>query len=59
MDINSLGVDDIDAAVEKVKGSGGTIVMPKMAVPGVGWWVVFSDIEGNRFGMMQEDPSAQ
>jgi len=59
MDINTVGVEDLDAYVEKVKSNGGTIIMPRMAVPGVGWWAVFQDLEGNKFGIMQEDPAAE
>jgi predicted enzyme related to lactoylglutathione lyase len=33
--------------------SGGTIVVPKMAIPTVGWLTYGHDTEGNIFGMMQ------
>ena len=32
----TIGVDDIDACIEKVKGVGGTTALGKMQVPGVG-----------------------
>ncbi len=38
--------------------TGGAVVLPKMAVPGVGWLAYFSDTEGNVFGMMEADESA-
>jgi predicted enzyme related to lactoylglutathione lyase len=39
--------------------NGAQIALPKMAIPGVGWLVYCKDTEGNIFGMMQNDPSAQ
>jgi hypothetical protein len=39
-------------------GGGGTVVAPKMAVPGVGWTAYFADPEGNAFGVMEFDPAA-
>ncbi len=42
-----------------VEANGGKIVRPKQAVPGVGWMAYCQDTEGNTFGIMQEDPSAQ
>ncbi len=38
--------------------AGGTVVAPKMAVPGVGWTAYFADPEGNAFGVMEFDPAA-
>lgn len=38
--------------------AGGAVVLPKMAVPGVGWLAYFRDTEGNVFGMMESDESA-
>ena len=56
--INSTDVDDLDAYITKVMGNGGKVVMPKMAVPSVGWFAYAADVEGNVFGMMQDDTSA-
>ena len=56
---NVIGVVSIDASIEKLKKQGAEIVMPKMAVPGVGWAAYFKDPDGNVFGMMQDDPNAK
>ena len=56
--VNTVGVASVDEAVELVLKGGGTVVAPKMAVPGVGWMAYCTDTEGNLFGMMQNDPSA-
>ena len=38
--------------------NGGTIVVPKMPIPGGAWLVYAKDTEGNIFGVHQEDPVA-
>lgn len=53
-----VDVTDIDRYAAKVEPAGGSIVMPKHPIPGVGWHVQCKDTEGNVFGMMQEDKSA-
>ena len=45
-------------AVEKIKALGGTIALPKMPIPHVGWLAYGKDTEGNIFGVMQADPNA-
>jgi hypothetical protein len=57
--VNTVDVSSVDEYVKKVESNGGSIVRPKMAVPGVGWMAYFKDPEGNLFGMMEEDSSAQ
>lgn len=55
----TVGVDNVDASVAAVLKLGGTIALPKMPIPGVGWLAYGKDTEGNIFGMMQRDPSAK
>lgn len=55
---NTVDVPSIDEYCAKAEAAGGTIVVPKMAVPGVGWLAYFKDLDGNIVGMMQNDPSA-
>jgi predicted enzyme related to lactoylglutathione lyase len=49
----TIGVDDIDAYVEKAKSAGGTTAVDKMQVPGAGWLAYMKDPEGNLFGLLQ------
>jgi predicted enzyme related to lactoylglutathione lyase len=56
--VNSLTVPSLDDAIASVLANGGTMAVPKMAVPGVGWLAYCKDPEGTIFGMMQNDPSA-
>lgn len=43
----------------KIEAHGGTIVVPKMPIPGVGWLAYAKDTEGSIFGIHQADPTAQ
>ena len=54
----TVDVDDLDATVGRLEASGGTVAVPRMAVPGVGWLAYGKDPDGNIFGMMQNDPAA-
>jgi uncharacterized protein len=57
--VNSIAVSSIDDFVKKVTASGGSVVRPKMAIPGVGYQAYCTDTEGNLFGIHQSDPSAE
>lgn len=55
----TMGVEDCQAAVDKVVAAGGKVVSEKHAVPGVGWMAYCADIAGNVFGFMQHDTEAK
>ena len=55
----TMDVPDVDAYADKAVKGGGTVVVPKMAVPTVGWLVYCKDTEGNIFGMIQSDANAK
>jgi uncharacterized protein len=57
--VNTVEVPSVDEFIAKIADHGGTVAMPKMAVPGVGWLAYCLDTEGNRFGIMQADPAAR
>ncbi|MFL5683800.1 MAG: VOC family protein [Chloroflexota bacterium] len=49
---NYIYVDDIDAAIAKVKELGGTIDDPgKQEIPGMGWFASGTDSEGNTLAL--------
>jgi predicted enzyme related to lactoylglutathione lyase len=52
-------VASCDAVAKRVTELGGSIAMPKMPVPTVGWLAYGKDTEGNLFGFMQFDPQAK
>ena len=56
---NSIDVVNLDECVKKVVSAGGEIVVPKMAIPSVGWLAYFKDPDGNIHGIYQNDPSAK
>ena len=55
-----IAVDDIKAAMEKVKAAGGTVSFTEngepMNIPGIGLYVGVTDTEGNRVSMLQPSP---
>ncbi len=48
-----VGVSSIDAALEKVKKAGGTVVTPNTPIPGMGAYARVKDTEGNVIGLFQ------
>lgn len=54
----TVDVPSVDDAIAKITSHGGTIVLSKMPVPGVGWLVYTKDTEGNIFGSLQSDHNA-
>ncbi|MES2304951.1 MAG: VOC family protein [Gemmatimonadota bacterium] len=55
----TMDVPSCDYAVAEITKQGGTIALPKMAIPGIGWLAYGKDTEGNIFGVMQNDPTAK
>ena len=55
----TIGVESIDETIEKVKSNGGQVLMPKTAIPYVGYIAKFLDTEGNLICGMQYDNSAR
>ncbi|MGI8703107.1 MAG: VOC family protein [Candidatus Limnocylindrales bacterium] len=51
---NYIAVDSVDATVSKVQELGGSIVIPKAEVPGMGWYAAVTDSEGNEIGLWQD-----
>ena len=54
-----VGVESVDEYVKKIQDAGGTVVVPKMAVPTVGYFAQALDTEGNVFAIFEDDPKAQ
>jgi predicted enzyme related to lactoylglutathione lyase len=57
--VNTISVEDNDAAVAKAVAAGGTVVVPKRAVTGSGWLTYIADPAGIVFGIMQYDENAK
>ena len=54
----SIEVQRIDDYIANVTADGGSIAVPKMPIPGIGWLAYGKDTEGNIFGMMEPDETA-
>jgi predicted enzyme related to lactoylglutathione lyase len=52
---NVIDVSSIDEYSAKITSNGGKLLMPKTEIPGIGFFSLFQDTEGNVFGMMQEN----
>jgi predicted enzyme related to lactoylglutathione lyase len=55
----TVDVPSVDDYLKRIAGAGGSLAVPKMAVPGVGWLAYAKDTEGNIFGILQRDESAR
>jgi predicted enzyme related to lactoylglutathione lyase len=57
--VNTISVPNVDESIKVAESNGGAVVVPKMAIPSVGWLVYCKDTEGHIFGMMQNDTAAK
>jgi predicted enzyme related to lactoylglutathione lyase len=57
--INYIGVPSVDEYAAKVEKLGGKIIVPKKAVPGMGYFIVCMDTENNPFGIWEMDMAAK
>ncbi|KML43600.1 VOC family protein [Cytobacillus firmus] len=55
----TIGVEDYDAAEGRILENGGTVALPKYALPGMAWQGYYKDTEGNIFGIHQPDANAK
>jgi predicted enzyme related to lactoylglutathione lyase len=55
----SVEVEDFDATAMKIMNNGGTVALPKFAVPGKCWQGYFIDLENTTFGIFQVDEKAK
>src|SRR6185503_3271040 len=51
----TMDVGSIDETISKIEKAGGTVALPKFAMPGMAWIAYYKDTEGNIFGIFQED----
>lgn len=55
--LNTIEVDDLAAALDKIRSLGGEILVPNIHLPGLGWLAYFRDPEGNILSAMEVDTS--
>lgn len=55
---NVVDVPNFDEWAEKILANGGTQIVPKSVIPGMGYLGYFLDTEGNQFGIIEMNPGA-
>jgi predicted enzyme related to lactoylglutathione lyase len=50
---NYVNVDDLDAKEDLIRKAGGQIYKSKQEVPGMGWFTIFADPDGNTVALWQ------
>jgi len=56
---NYIAVASVNESVAKVQKLGGTVCMPKTPVPGMGFFAICQDTEGNTFGVWEREETAK
>ena len=56
---NTVDVASLKETGAKITAAGGKVLEPRMPVPGIGWFALCADSEGNRLGLMESDPGAE
>jgi predicted enzyme related to lactoylglutathione lyase len=57
--INYVSVESLDSALERARQLGAKVMKGKSGVPGMGWFAILSDPEGNPFALWQQDKAAK
>ncbi|MEV4988064.1 VOC family protein [Pseudarthrobacter sp. LMD1-1-1.1] len=55
----TIDVPDIDSTLKSVEESGGSVLIPKNEVPGMGYTAYFKDSEGNVMGLWENLPAGE
>lgn len=50
-----IDVSSVNEYSGKISPNGGKLLMPKTEIPGIGFFALSQETEGNVFGMMQEN----
>jgi predicted enzyme related to lactoylglutathione lyase len=51
-----VNVDDLAATEGKIRAAGGKVYKSKQEVPGMGWFTIFADPDGNTLALWQAQP---
>jgi predicted enzyme related to lactoylglutathione lyase len=57
--VNTIDVPSVDKFSKKIIEKGGQLIIPKMAIPKVGWFAQCMDTELNVFGIIEKDENAK
>ena len=50
---NTINVPSLDDYSKKITEKGGQLIVPKTAIPKIGWFVQYTDTKGNMFGITE------
>ncbi len=56
---NYILVESVDEYSRKIEDAGGKIIVPKTAVPSIGYWAMFADPDGNVLAILEENKEAK
>jgi predicted enzyme related to lactoylglutathione lyase len=57
--VSYVNVESVDRSVARAKELGAKVTKPKAAVPGMGWFAMLTDPQGNDFALWQTDATAK
>ena len=57
--VNYVNVVSLEAAIDRAQKLGATVMKGKSPVPGMGWFAMLTDPQGNPFAIWQMDPNAK
>ncbi len=57
--INYVNVESLENAMNRAQKLGAKVMKGKTPVPGMGWFAMLTDPQGNPFAMWQSDPKAK
>jgi predicted enzyme related to lactoylglutathione lyase len=55
----TIDVENLAATIKRVADLGGTCMVPRKAIPQIGWFAYCKDTEGNVFGLIENDAKAR
>jgi predicted enzyme related to lactoylglutathione lyase len=55
----TVEIQAIDDILQKVEKAGGAVIKPKYSFPHVGWMAICTDLDGNRFSLIQNDTTVR
>ena len=57
--INYINVESLDPAVKRAQDLGARVMKPRAPVPGMGWFAMLVDPQGNSFALWERDKNAK
>jgi predicted enzyme related to lactoylglutathione lyase len=59
MTLITMPVANLNEVLARVVANGGSVVEPRMPVPGIGWYATCAEPGGLKFGLIEADTSAK